>query len=118
MKMKKYFKAVGLALVFCFLVSYTMPVVNVEAAQARTILKYAKSSLSENGLVRVYVSMSVQDSAGEIIGYQIDAIAKFSGVTDLEVLTHGLDRDNTRVYVHLSYYYYGNHCVDTAYIDM
>lgn len=118
MKMKKNFKAVCMALVFCFLVSYAMPVVNVEAAQARTILKYPKSALSENGLVRVYVSMSVQDSAGEIIGYQIDTIATFSGVTDVEVFDQGLDKNNTRVYVHMKYYFNGNLRVDSAYIDM
>ncbi|MCM1467619.1 MAG: hypothetical protein NC086_05675 [Alistipes sp.] len=118
MKMKKYFKAVCMALVFCFLLSYTMPIINVEAAQTRTILRYARNAKSENGLLWVYVSLSVQDSAGEIIGYHIDDIVKFNGVTDVEILEQGLDKNNTRVYVHFRYYFYGNLRVDSAYIDM
>ena len=118
MKMKKYFKAVCMALVFCFLVSYTMPVRNVQAAQTRTILKYSKTATSEGGMFQVTVSLSVQDSVEQIIGYQIVDITPFSGVGSYEIADQGLDMNNTRVYVHIRYYFGAMLHMDTVYIDM
>ena len=119
MKVKKYFKAVCMALVFCFLVSYTMLVANVQAAEARTIIKYARAGVSEKGLFQVYVSMSVQDSVEQIIGYHIDdIIPAYNTITDVEIISQGLDKNNTRVYVHLSFLFNGSRCVDSVYIDM
>lgn len=118
MKMKKYFKAVCMALVFCFLVSYAMPVTNVEAAQARTILRYPKVVTSDSGLLQVHVSLSVQDSVEEIIGYQITSVyLTNSNVTDVEILDDGLDMNNTRVYIHFRYLLYGKVRVETVYVE-
>lgn len=117
MKMKKYFKAVCMALVFCFLVSYAMPVANVQA-QTRSILKYPKTAMSVDGMFQVTVSLSVQDSVEQIIGYEIIDITPFSGVTSYEIIERGLENNNTRVYIHIQYYFHGTVQMDSVYIDM
>lgn len=118
MKMKKYVKAVCMALVCCFLVSYAMPAVKVQAVEARSILTYSKTATSDNGRFQVTVNLSVQDSVGQIIGYQIAQITPSPSVTRYEIHEQGLADNNTCVYIAIEYYMGGSAYIDNVYIDM
>lgn len=118
MKMKKYVKAVCMALVCCFLVSYAMPAVKVQAVEARSILTYQKTATSEDGRFQVRVNLSVQDSVGQIIGYQIAQITPSSSVTSYSVAEQKLQNNNTTLCIVISYYENGAAYVDVVYISV
>lgn len=104
MKMKKYAKAVCMALVCCFLVSYAMPAVKVQAVEARSILTYYKTAASSGGMFQVTAKLSVQDSVEQIIGYQIERITPASPVTSYVVTEQTLQNNNTVLYILITYY--------------
>lgn len=118
MKMKKYVKAVCMALVCCFLVSYAMPAVKVSAVEARSILNYSKTATSDDGKFQVRVRLSVQDSVGQIIGYQVEEIKPLSAVSSYEIYRQGLENNNTSVYISIKYYVGGTMYIDNVSFDI
>lgn len=118
MKMKKYVKAVCMALVCCFLVSYAMPAVKVQAVEARSILNYSKTATSNYGKFEVRVNLSVQDSVEQIIGYQIAQITPSPSVTSYSVAEQGLWNNNTAIYITIAYYENGAAKEDIVFIYM
>ncbi len=118
MKMKKYVKAVCMALVCCFLVSYAMPAVKVQAVEARSILTYYKTVASENGMFQVRVRLSVQDSVEQIIGYQIEQITTSPYVSSYTITEQKLLNNNTTLYLLFTYYDNGAAREDRVYINI
>ncbi len=118
MKMKKYAKAVCMALVCCFLVSYAMPAVRVQAVEARSILTYYKTAASSGGMFQVTVRLSVQDSVEQIIGYQITQITPSPYVSSYTIAEQTLLNNNTTLYILIAYYDNGVAREDEVYINI
>lgn len=118
MKMKKYVKAVCMALVCCFLVSYAMPAVKVQAVEARSILTYSKTATSNNGRFQVTVNLSVQDSVEQIIGYRITQITPSPYVSSYTIAEQTLLNNNTTLYLLFTYYENGAAREDEVYINI
>lgn len=115
--MKRFFKFIAIFVMMAVLVGTVNSTV-VEAAQARTILRYESSNYSPSGRVRAFVALVVQDSNGTIIDYAVELLVGTTGVSDIEVLASGITGNSTMVYVHVQYAYGGKTKSEMIYIYM
>lgn len=115
--MKRFFKFVAVFVMMAVLL-VTVNSTIVEAAQARTLLRYESSGYSPSGRVRAFAALVVQDSNSTIIDYSVELVVGTTGVSGIEVLASGITGNSTMVYVHVQYAYGGTTKSEMIYIYM
>ncbi len=116
--MKKFLKAVCIAMVMVMGINATPINVYANSISTWTILKYESSAITDSGRVRVFANLTVQDSSNTIVYYTITDCVGILAVRDINVVSSCITSNGTQVFVDLEYYYGTNHCNESVYINI